>query len=77
MKLFPEDPVFEIGKVGFDDRDAQGRKFDLLDRKSLGQKLTDLVDRINQPLVIALDGGWGSGKSSQACRLPLLSCVAT
>ena len=63
MKLFPEDPVFEIGKVGFDDRDAQGRKSDLLDRKSLGQKLTDLVDRINQPLVIALDGGWGSGKS--------------
>ncbi len=63
MKLFPEDPVFEIGVVGFDDTDAQGRKFDFLDRKPLGQKLMNLVDRINQPLVIALDGGWGSGKS--------------
>lgn len=63
MKLFPEDPVFEIGKVGFEGSDERGRKFDLLGRKPLGQKLTELVDRINQPLVIALDGGWGSGKS--------------
>ncbi len=62
-KLFPEDPVFKIGSVGFDDKDASGQKLDVLDRKPLGQKLTDLVDRINQPLVIALDGGWGSGKS--------------
>ena len=29
----------------------------------MGKKLTDLVDRIDQPLVIALDGEWGSGKS--------------
>ncbi len=62
-KLFPEDPVFKTGSVGFDDKDASGQKLDVLDRKPLGQKLTDLVDRINQPLVIALDGGWGSGKS--------------
>jgi hypothetical protein len=62
-KLFPEEPKFEIGKVGFDDKDANGQKLDLLNRRPLGQKLTDLVDRINQPLVIALDGGWGSGKS--------------
>ena len=63
MKLFPEDPIFSIGEVGFDGKDANERPYDVLGRKPLGQKLTDLVERINQPLVIALDGGWGSGKS--------------
>ena len=63
MKLFPEDPNFSIGEVGFDGKDANGRPYDVLGRKPLGQKLTDLVERIDQPLVIALDGGWGSGKS--------------
>jgi hypothetical protein len=62
-KLFPEAPVFVVGEKGFDDTDDAGQKLDLLGRKPLGQKLTDLVDRIDQPLVIALDGGWGSGKS--------------
>jgi hypothetical protein len=62
-KLFPEDPIFEIGRCGFDDRDAEDRPLDVLGRKPLGQNLTDLVDRFDQPLVIALDGGWGSGKS--------------
>lgn len=55
MKLFPEDPVFDIGKVGFDSKDANDRPYDVLGRKPLGQKLTELVDRIDQPLVIALD----------------------
>ncbi|MEH6832044.1 MAG: P-loop NTPase fold protein [Sulfitobacter sp.] len=36
---------------------------DLLDRKATGDALSDLVDRISEPMVIALDGGWGSGKS--------------
>ncbi len=62
-KLFPEDPIFEIGHFGFDDCDAEDRPLDVLGRKPLGQNLTDLVDRFDQPLVIALDGGWGSGKS--------------
>ena len=44
-------------------RTANGRPYDLLGRKPVGQRLTDLVDRVEQPLVIALDGGWGSGKS--------------
>jgi hypothetical protein len=61
--IFPEPPAIEIGKSGFDGKDANGRTFDLLERKPMGQKLTDLVDRIDQPLVIALDGEWGSGKS--------------
>ena len=61
--IFPEPPVIEIGKSGFDGSDANGGPFDVLGRKPMGQKLTDLVDRIDQPLVIALDGEWGSGKS--------------
>ncbi len=59
MKLFPEEPVFVVGKAGFDTV-IDGQKLDVLGRKPLGQKLTDLVDRIDQPLVIALDGGWWS-----------------
>lgn len=63
MNVFPESPDFEIGTVGFDSKDAKERPLDLLGRKALGQRLTDLVDRVDQPLVIALDGAWGSGKS--------------
>lgn len=62
MSLFPEEPVFVVGQAGFDTV-IEGQKLDVLGRKPLGQKLTELVDRIDQPLVIALDGGWGSGKS--------------
>ncbi len=36
---------------------------DQLGRKSTADALSDLVDRIEDPMVIALDGGWGSGKS--------------
>ena len=63
MKPFPEDPSFTPGEKGFDDKDENGRPFDLLGRKQVGQRLTDLLDRVEQPLVVALDGGWGSGKS--------------
>jgi KAP family P-loop domain len=63
MKLFPEEEPIVPGTVGFDNKDSKGRPLDLLERKPLGQRLTDLVDRIEQPLVIAFDGGWGSGKS--------------
>jgi hypothetical protein len=63
MNVFPVEPKFEIGKVGFDGKDDQNRPLDLLNRKDFGQRLTDLVDSISQPLVIALDGPWGSGKS--------------
>lgn len=36
---------------------------DQLERKATGDALSTLVDRIEDPMVIALDGGWGSGKS--------------
>ena len=61
--IFPDPRIIDIGKSGFDDKDPSGRPFDILGRKPMGKKLTDLVDRIDQPLVIALDGEWGSGKS--------------
>lgn len=46
----------EIGKDAFEG-------FDALGRAEAAHQLTELVDRLHDPLVIALDGGWGSGKS--------------
>ncbi|GEM_PF-2110770 len=46
-------------KIGTDAFDG----FDLLERKESAHRLTELVDRVEDPLVIALDGGWGTGKS--------------
>jgi len=37
---------------------------DQLGRAGFGKRLTELVDRVNRPLVIALDGDWGSGKTT-------------
>lgn len=50
------EPDIEIYEDGFEGHD-------LLERKTTGASLSDLVDRIEDPMVIALDGGWGSGKS--------------
>ncbi len=63
MRLTPPEPDFTPGDTGFDDRDATGVLYDLLGRKGVGKQLSDLVERIEEPLVIALDGDWGSGKS--------------
>ena len=63
MRLTPPEPEFTPGEKGFDDKDATGLPYDLLGRKAVGKQLSDLVERIDEPLVIALDGGWGSGKS--------------
>lgn len=49
-------PDITPGVGGFDGRD-------LLGRAETGRRLSDLVERIEEPLVIALDGQWGSGKS--------------
>lgn len=56
MKLTIPEPTIELYKDGFD-------KHDKLDRKPMAQKLSNLVENVDDPLVIALDGGWGSGKS--------------
>jgi hypothetical protein len=63
MNLFAPEPQFIPGTVGFDTLDEHGQLYDLLGRKAMGQRLSELLERINQPLVVALDGGWGSGKS--------------
>lgn len=50
------EPEIKLYEVGFEGRDMLGRA-------ETGTKLSDLVERIDEPLVIALDGAWGSGKS--------------
>ena len=56
MALVIPEPIIEVGNDVFDDRD-------LLGRRELGKRLSDLVERLDDPVVIALDGGWGSGKT--------------
>ena len=55
MRLAP--PPFEIGeRTGFDGTDIFGYE-------EFGQNLASLVENLEGPSVIALDGGWGSGKT--------------
>jgi hypothetical protein len=63
LRLAPPEPDFTPGDKGFDDKDATGLHYDLPGRKAVGRRLSDLVERIEEPLVIARDGDWGSGKS--------------
>ena len=56
MKLFPPEPKVDLYNEGFG-------ADDFLNRKPTGKALSDLVERIEDPLVIVLDGPWGSGKS--------------
>lgn len=55
MKLFPQDDDFPLYEKGFD--------IDLLGRKKLSKQLSDLIERLENPTVFALDDKWGSGKS--------------
>jgi hypothetical protein len=56
MRLTVPEPKITLYEDGFEGHDQLGRK-------KTGDKLSDLVERIDDPLVIALDGAWGSGKS--------------
>ncbi|MEX0277692.1 MAG: P-loop NTPase fold protein [Ruegeria sp.] len=56
MRLTLPEPKIDLYSDGFDEHDK-------LSRKSIGDKLSKLVEDIDDPLVIALDGAWGSGKS--------------
>lgn len=56
MKFLPPEPEVELYEQGFDEPD-------ILERKKAGTALSDLVNRIDDPIVIALDGKWGTGKS--------------
>ncbi|AUQ65689.1 P-loop NTPase fold protein [Phaeobacter inhibens] len=56
MRLTVPDPKIKLYEDGFAGHDH-------LAREDTGHKLSDLVEHIDDPLVIALDGAWGSGKS--------------
>ncbi len=56
MKFLPPDPDIILYEKGFD-------KQDILGRKKVGDALSELVNRIDDPVVIALHGAWGTGKS--------------
>jgi len=55
-RLYIPEPKIDLYNDGFDEHDELGRK-------ETGAKLSGLVERIDDPLVIALDGAWGTGKS--------------
>ena len=55
MRFLPPEEPIELYKSVFDD--------DLLGRKKVSQSLSNILDRIEDPLVVALDGRWGTGKS--------------
>ncbi len=55
MKLFPQDNEVVLYETGFDD--------DVLERKTTSKQLSELVERIEDPIVLALDDKWGSGKT--------------
>ncbi|RLK02611.1 KAP family P-loop NTPase fold protein [Ruegeria conchae] len=56
MRLTIPEPKIKLYEDGFDEHDK-------LSRKTTGDKLSELVERIDDPMVVALDGAWGSGKS--------------
>lgn len=54
--LFPPAEEIVLYETGFDEDD-------LLNRRETGKRLSELLERVEQPVVIALDGQWGSGKT--------------
>ena len=56
MRFLPPEPEVKLYEEGFEESDVLGRQ-------KVGQALSDFVNRIEDPLVIALHGGWGTGKS--------------
>lgn len=56
MRFLPPEPSVDLYNEGFEEPD-------ILNRKPISQALSALTNRIADPLVIALDGKWGTGKS--------------
>ncbi|MFV0408133.1 MAG: P-loop NTPase fold protein [Paracoccus sp. (in: a-proteobacteria)] len=56
IKLFPPQEVVDLYQQGF-------VSTDLLYRNQVGERLSELLERVEDPTVTALDGPWGSGKS--------------
>lgn len=57
MKLYPDAP--NIGE-----NDGFTPEADIFDRRNLGSGMTRLIEEAENPLVLAFDGPWGSGKST-------------
>ena len=60
MKLTLPEPQIDLYNDGLDPHDK-------LDRKPIAKQLSHLVESIEDPLVIALDGGWGAGNPPWTC----------
>lgn len=56
MRLHPKQKNVDVYHEGFGEDD-------LLQRRGAGKQLSDLLERVDDPIVLALDGPWGSGKS--------------
>lgn len=56
MKYLVPTPKIDLYSDGFN-------QHDILNRAEKGRQLSELLDRIDDPIVVAVDGGWGSGKS--------------
>ncbi len=57
MRIFP--PPLDIGETeGFT------KEKDIFGRATIGRGLTNIVTNVTDPLVIALDAQWGSGKTT-------------
>lgn len=56
MKILPPELSVNLYNEGFEGAD-------ILQRKKTGKALSDLLERIDDPLVVALDGQWGTGKT--------------
>lgn len=55
LKLFPQDPDVILYETGFET--------DTLGRSAISKQLSDLVEKLEDPVVLALDDKWGAGKS--------------
>ena len=58
MKLVPPDPEVDLYNDGFEPDEE-----DVLNRRAVGQSLSRLLTTVETPLVVALDGQWGTGKT--------------
>ncbi|MEM8980426.1 MAG: P-loop NTPase fold protein [Pseudomonadota bacterium] len=56
MSNFTAEPEIDLYRTCFQNNGDLERRYE-------GTKLSDLLEGIDSPLVVALDGGWGSGKS--------------
>lgn len=56
MRLTPPRPEIDLYKEGFGDNDVLGRK-------KTSAQLSNIIEKVEEPLVICLDGEWGTGKS--------------